>query len=255
MNIWEKFKAWKQRCRLREADGILGGKAVEKASEYFPELKAVEPLKFGHLYQCDKCKSFWFLHEHKQKIDRIRPEYMPLVRYWSQNRLSVKESVLEILSNIGGVPDYNKGYISIPCSVNNIAGEWHDKALVLVSKQPPDSWTELQKVHWASEINTISLSPFALPIDVRRASEEKREEAMGFAPVGVIDSKGTEYTLGCTSQFFDHNGIKGEEIRLSGHQKRWKRVVWQKPVQAVYFVDWYDKCDELLAQNIQLQER
>jgi hypothetical protein len=248
MNIWKKLKAWNQRCRTCELDGI-SGKVLDRFPDQFSELKVVEQLKFGHLYQCEKCKQFWFLHEHKQMMDRIRPEYMPLVHYWNQNKLNVKESTLGILSSIGGVPDYYKGYISIPCSIQNTAGERNDKALVLVSKQPPDRWTELQKVHWASEIDTVSLSSFALPIDVRRASAEKREEAMGFAPVGVIDKKGIEYTLECKSQFFDHNSIKGEEIRLSGRQKKWKKVVYQGPVQAVYFVDWYDKCDEQLIPN------
>jgi hypothetical protein len=247
MNIWAKLKAWNRRCRICEVDGISG-----KIIDRFPELKVVEPLKFGHLYQyqCEKCKQFWFLHEHKQMMDRIRPEYMPLVHYWNQNRLNVKESILRILTNIGGVPDYYRGYISIPCSISNTAGGKHDKALVLVSKQPPYRWPELQKIHWASEIDTISPSSFALPVDVRQASAEKREEAMGFAPVGIIDKKGIEYTLGCESQFFDHNGIRGEEIQLSGRQKKWKKVVWQKPIQEVYFIDWYDRCDELLISNV-----
>lgn len=254
MNIWEKFKSWNRRCRTCEVDGILGG-AVAKASTYFPELKFVEPLKFGHLYQCEKCKQFWFLHEHRQMMSRVYPEYMPLVRYWNQNKLKVNESILKILYDIGGVPDYYKGYISIPCSVRNAAGNTHDKALIMISKQPPYSLPELQKIHWAEEIDAVSPSPFALPIDVRRISAEKREEAMGFAPVGVMDGEGTEYTLGSESQFFDHNGIKGEEIHLSGRQKKWKNVVWQEPVQAVFFVDWYDRCDELLLKTGDMEHR
>jgi hypothetical protein len=149
---------------------------------------------------------------------------MPLVRHWNQSNLNIEDSALSILSTIGGVQDYYKGYISIPCSIQNVAGLQHYKSLILVSKQPPFRWHEQQKIYWAQDIDTVSPSPFALPIDVRRASSEKKEEAMGFAPVSVLDKKGTEYTLGCESQFFDHNGIKGEEIRLSGHQKKLKKL-------------------------------
>jgi len=242
MNIWEKLKTWNQRCRICKTDGITGGFV-----DQFPELKVVEPLKFGHLYKCEKCNQFWFLHEHKQWLDRIRPEYVPLVRHWNQNTLEIENSALSILSGIGGVPDSYKGYISIPCSIRNTAGHKHDKALILISKQPPFRWPEEQRVCWADEIDGIYPSVFALPFDVRRVSCEKEEEAMGFAPVGVLDKQGTEYTLACESYFFDYNGIKGEEIRLSGSpQKKWKRIIYPEPAQAYYFVDWFDQCEDLL---------
>ena len=70
---------------------------------------------------------------------------------------------------------------------------------------------------------------------------------MAFAPVGVSDRQGREYTLGCESHFFDHDGIHGEGLALTGRKKRWRRVIWPEPAQAYYFVDWFDGCEELLA--------
>jgi hypothetical protein len=73
---------------------------------------------------------------------------------------------------------------------------------------------------------------------------------MGFAPVSIEDETGTEYTLGCVSYFFDHNGIRGPSIRLSERQKRWwqhwRNVVWPQPAQAYFIVDWFDQCQTLL---------
>ncbi len=243
MNILGRLRAWYHRCRICEVDGIA---AEGSLLDQFPELKFVELLKFGHLYQCSKCGQSWFLHEHKHWLHRIRNDHLPLVRHWNQKCLTVGDSVLSILASIGGVEDFYEDYIAVPCSVQNMSGQQHEKAMVLVSKQPPFGWHERQKVHWANEVAAVSASPFALPLDVRRASSEKSEEAMGFAPVGVVDKKGTEYTLGHESHFFDRNGIKGEEISLSLRQKKRRNVVWPEPAQVFYFIDWFDGCEELL---------
>lgn len=242
MNVWGRLRAWYHRCRICKADSIEGS-----ILDQFPELKPVEPLKFGHLYQCSKCGKSWFLHEHKRWLERIPNDHLLLVRHWNHKRLTVDGSILRILAGIGGVEDFYADYIAIPCSVQHTSGQRHEKSIVLVSKQPPLRWHDPQKVHWADEVAAVSASPFALPLGVRRASSEKEEEAMGFAPVGVVDTKGTEYTLGRESHFFDHNGIKGEEIRLSGRQKKWRSVVWSpEPGQEFYFIDWFDGCEELL---------
>ena len=243
MNILGRLRAWYHRCRICEVDGIA---AEGSLLDQFPELKFVELLKFGHLYQCSKCGQSWFLHEHKHWLHRIRNDHLPLVRHRNQKCLTVGDSVLSILASIGGVEDFYEDYIAVPCSVQNMSGQQHEKAIVLVSKQPPFGWHERQKVHWANEVAAVSASPFALPLDVRRASSEKSEEAMGFAPVGVVDKKGTEYTLGHESHFFDRNGIKGEEISLSLRQKKRRNVVWPEPAQVFYFIDWFDGCEELL---------
>jgi hypothetical protein len=79
-----------------------------------------------------------------------------------------------------------------------------------------------------------------------KSSTLKMEVSMRFAPVGVVDKKGTEYTLPCESHFFDSNHIKGEEISLSGREKKWKKTVLPSPAQAFYFVDWFDGCEEIL---------
>lgn len=168
-----------------------------------------------------------------------------MAHHWNQTPLTLNSSLLSALAKISGTED-SKDCITIPCAVENISGEYHEKSLVLISRQPPYSWYEPAMVHWANELVNINPSPFALPIDVRKASSQKTEISMGFAPVGVIDKIGVEYTLPCKSCFFDINDVKGEEISLSGRKKKWQRTVLPSPTQAFYFVDWFDGCEEIL---------
>ncbi len=241
MGFVDIFKIFKTnlRCKNCQADGIHGS-----LLEQFSEIEPIEAWKFGHLYQCSRCSCSWFLPEHKQFLQRINDNLLPLARYWNQTSLTLNSSTLSALAKIGGV-EGSKDCISIPCVVENVSGGYHDKAVVLISKQPPYFWYEPTIVHWADQLATINPSPFALPLDVRKASSEKREVSMGFAPVGIVDRQGTEYTLSYESRFFDNNGIKGEEISLSGREKKWKKTVLPSPPQAFYFVDWFDGCEDI----------
>jgi hypothetical protein len=239
LNIFKRFKT-NLRCKNCQVDSIHGSLLSQ-----FIEIQPIVAWKFGHLYQCSRCSCYWFLPEHKQYIARIHDNLLPLAHHWNQTPLTLNSLLLSALTKIGGV-EGSKDCIAIPCAVKNVSGEYHDKAIVLISKQPPYFWYNPQIVHWADELVAINPSPFALPIDVRRASSQKREISMGFAPVGVVDNKGTEYTLPCESRFFDSNNVKGEEVSLSGREKKWKKTVLPSPAKAFYFVDWFDGCEKLL---------
>lgn len=69
---------------------------------------------------------------------------------------------------------------------------------------------------------------------------------MGFAPVGIVDRGGNEYTLVSKSHFFDWRGIVGEDIRLSGRQKKWRKTVHPEPAEVYFFVDWFEGCEQTL---------
>jgi hypothetical protein len=186
------------------------------------------------------------LHEHKQSLNRIQEHLLPLARHWNQTSLTLNATVLSVLSGIGGVLGYYKDCIAVPCFVNCASGQQHEKAVVLVIKHPPHQWYETGMVHWSDEIAAVTASPYALPLDVRKASAEKQEVSMGFAPVGIVDNQGKEYTLPCEGRFFDYSGVKGEEIRLSGRKEKWRERVIPAPAQAFYFVDWFDGCEGML---------
>lgn len=246
MALFKRLIAWYQRCRICSSGGIcLQGSGLSQVQAQFPELKPAEPLKFGQLYQCSKCLQSWYLDERKQWLRRVDGDFLPLVHHWNRNRFILPDAMLGALAKIGGVGDFLNRSISIPCQVRNATGQQHQKAVVLISNQPPLNGTDPGKIHWAEEIIAVAPSPFALPLDVRRASLAKEEESMGFAPVNVVDDNGAEYTLAQESCFFDHNGVKGKRIKLSARRKRGPEIVMPDPAQAYYHIDWFDGCEKL----------
>jgi hypothetical protein len=64
-----------RRCRVDSIQGSLLGD--------YPELRPVEPWKFGHLFQYSRCGRQWFLHEHKQKIGRIQDDPQKPTSSWT----------------------------------------------------------------------------------------------------------------------------------------------------------------------------
>lgn len=222
-------------CRTCQLDSIQGSLLVE-----YPELQPVEPWKWGHLYRCSRCGREWFLHDHKVKISRIHDDLRYLAYHWNETRLALGDTILDVLASIGGVMDFYKEAITIPCSIAHVSGQQFEKAVVLMSRYPPTFWFAPGLVHWAGEIASAQPSRFALPLDVRWACETKSEESMGFDPVGIVDPQGKEYTLVSKSIFFDRQGVVGQDIRLSGRQKKWRKKILPEPPEAYFFVDWID---------------
>lgn len=228
------------------ANNGIEGSIIDK----FPMLRVVEPMKRGHLYQCQKCYKFWYLHEHKKWLHRIYDSHLELVRYWNKGHFSIEESIKNDLVSIGGVIDYYKDRIFIPCACVEKSGKQILKAVVIISKCPPYNWPSSSLIQWSDQILSISPSQFSLPKEIRASSFSKREESMGFAPLGIKDNTGREYTLGHESLFFDHRGIKGADVLLSGRKRWWKEIVMPKEAEAYYFVDWFEQCEELFIAGI-----
>ncbi len=238
MTIWPKLKPKRMVCSTCSVDGIHGSPPAV--------LHWVEVWKFGALYHCSFCGQYWFQTDDRKRVGRIQERLLPLAQHWNRTPLSIDEPLLHKLAAIGGTTRAFYQYIGVPCVVQNTSGEQHDKALVMFSKQPPYFWYQPETVHFADEIQDIHPSTYALPLDVRRATFEKEEISMGFAPVGIVDSQGHEYTLSWAANFLDVHGLKGEESRLSGRQRGWKKRLSPTPVQHYYFVDWFPECEQVL---------
>jgi hypothetical protein len=238
-HMWDQFRGRRKTCSTCAFDEI-----DPSLLHLYPELTCLETLKFGHLYQCSECGTYWFLKE--RSLIRIRDSMLPMVRIWNQMRLMIAPPLLDVLVEIGGVIDPWEEHILVPCMAEDSAGRGGPKSLVMISRHPP-LFRRDYTIGWTNDLTFVEPSAVALPLDVRKASGEKREESMGFAPVGVVDRGGREYTVLSNSQFFDYRGVQGQDLQLSGRTKRWKKVVPYIESEAIFFADWFEGCEGLLA--------
>ncbi len=230
-----------QSCNACGCSGIYGSGISQ-----FNQIKFVKNLKRGKLYICERCNNSWYLLENEEWLYRIPKEYESLFENWNKNRNDINESAYQTLKEIGGVAHNSMDRISFPCCVVEKNGNTVEPAIVVISKSPPYNWPETNLIKCSSEIKEIRTSPFALSSEIRLASKEKYEESMGFAPVPVKDSSGKYFTLGHESEWFNTEGVLGQDLKLSDRLKKWKNIVWPQAPQAYYFADWFDSCESLI---------
>lgn len=276
-----KRKVWKRACRTCKVDGIQLDYITGSKLEDYPQLQPAEKWKFGQLYRCEKCGSNWFLHESGKRLIRIRNHEFSSAQYWNRTKLTIEASMLQTLGAIGGIQDSYDESIAVPCSIQNVSGQWHEKALVIFSKCPPAFQPQAKESYSANDIATVTSSPYALPYGIRKASNEKEEESMGFAPIDIVDPQKNLYTLSHPAGFLDAKGLKGQDMELSPQQGGWREdigweyglllcllipTVWhirswitgkkllpKRPKtissaspEACYYVDWFEHCEEML---------
>lgn len=234
-------RTMRRRCNACDCDGIDGS-----IFSQYKQIKFVKKLKRGKLYICEKCNNSWYLKENEEWLNRIPKEYESLVDYWNENKINISESNCQTLREIGGVAHNSMDGISFPCCVVETNGNVVEPSIVVISKSPPCNWLETDLIKWTSEIKEIRTSPFALSREIRVASNEKREERMGFAPVSVQDNSGKHFTLGNASEWFNSEGVLGKDLKLSERPGKWRNIVNSQEPQAYYFADWFDGCESLI---------
>lgn len=240
------FNSSNGRCSRCRVDGISGVLLSQ-----FPNLVLKRNLKFGEMWRCQKCETPWFLTSNRQWIHRIGLEFKPLVAHWNETALDLTLPCLRAATGIGGVRNDWEETVILPCAVTTKNGERFEKAILQVTKTPPYRWYSLEKVRWAWEIAELEGSRFTLPLQVRRASHEKREEAMGFAPTDVQSNDGRSFTLGNASDFFEHEGVTGPNIQLAPRPRK-RNVVPFAETQAWFWVDWNDDLVEKITTSAEM---
>jgi hypothetical protein len=209
----------------------------------YPRLEADAALKFGHLRRCRDCGGVWFAPEGNGFAFRLLEEWLPDLQRWDAQPFRASPEFIDTLAQVGGVATNGRSILRFPCVVTTAAGERHERAVVLISKLAPVR-ALVQGLPWLSvdEHCTAQRSALALPVIVRRASFEQPDAS----PVGVIDRCGKEYTLTQGSEFFDKDGVKGPEIKLSGRPAKRGTLVWPAPPDSVFLLDWFDGCEKLV---------
>ena len=191
----------------------------------FAELRAIRshlareaPLKWGTLLRCTECRQAWYLDGDSATATRVSAGDEPLLRRWSDTRLPLSPSHLTILRQIRSaghdVYGNGRGYHTFPCAIRWPDGSLSDPSVLIVTDHPPveDMYGEARLFDPAA---AILESDYALPFDVRLATRRADELRMGFAPTAVEDGAGRLFLLNWSADVFDHDGVKGRDIRLS----------------------------------------
>jgi len=195
-------------------DGIQARLLKEHYSHLLPQ----DHLRRGFSYRCQKCEALWHLPPGGDFLNRVYPEDLDTFHAWNARSLVASECVEEAFATLGAVQGYGPKW-SVPCRATNQEGTVHENALVIGWDHPPGRWYRENgcKTGWVHEIVSAEPSPNALPLEVRQATESKAEEAMAFAPVGVVDASGKRFTLPRASHFF----CDGPGIRIAERKRGW----------------------------------
>jgi hypothetical protein len=192
----------------------------DKNHKYQKYIKPIKTLKYGTLYNCIICNKNWWLNDKSHTIYFIQDNHLSLLNEWNKNEYGIPKPLLEELLKIGATPPDIYGnrlnYIVIPCSVTTTDGNHYAKSLIKITNLPPIFNAQKNSTHilFSNKIKDIKPSPFALPLQVRKATAMAEEIRTGFSPTIVATYNKKHFVLNGITDFFDYKDIKGEEVFL-----------------------------------------
>jgi hypothetical protein len=218
--------------------------ALKKSKSDLPKNKDlyINPieLKKGTLFQCKSCGSHWYLDSDDQFMNHVKDEKLKIISLWSnsEQKLSIEQS--EELRIIGSTPPdlYGNGskFEQTPCQIKTKDGEIFECAIVSVQEHAPfEDW---RTYRLASEIDEISPSPYALPLEVRLATTQADEIRMGFAPTLVELSNGKRMILNWTTNFLKVAGVEAPATKVCSERVSTSNMpeIYQANEKTVYFI-------------------
>lgn len=237
----------KASCSFCQAGNIISFNwkyALENSKSDLPKNKDlyVNPIKLkkGSLLQCKSCGSHWYLDSDEQLMNHVKDEKLETIELWGNSDQKLSSDQVEALRSIGPTPPdlYGNGskVTETPCEVRTKNGEVIECAIVSIQNHAPfEDW---RKYRLASEIEKISASRYALPLEVRLKTTQADEIRMGFAPTLVHLSNGKKIILNGTTNFLKLVGVEtikttvcSERVNISSMPK-----IYQSNEKAVYFI-------------------
>jgi len=205
----------------------------------FLSLKKYKPLRFGSLYKCTNCDSYWYYNPDRDWMGYTPDSRLALILNWNESKISLSGKYKKILKSIGMTPSdiYGNGrqYKEFPCRIVTAGGEVTDFGIVSLQKHPP--YEPHRKYCLASEVVELSESWYALPLDVRVATSRARERNMGYAPT-LIESNGKQFTLNWTTNFFSKEGHNASDVQISSETRHMNAmpIIAKSAVDITYFI-------------------
>ena len=210
---------------------------LPNVKEGFTHLK---PMKSGALYECKECGAKWYVDGEGVLAHFIGASQLPSLMAWNDMKVDLTAEQRSILHKIGRTPPdtYGNGskYEEYPCAVETTDGEKIDMAVVSIQVVAPLRGSQTNRL--ASDIKSIEPSPYALPLDVRRATSDAEEMAMDFAPTLITLSNGEKRMLNWTQNFLKISGVDASVTQVSNDAYNYKNMPEQYNLEdeVIYFV-------------------
>jgi hypothetical protein len=190
-------------------------------------LRHVLKVKNGARFECTRCHAVWYLHtaSRRERMMHIPAPSVATFETWCKTHLVCPRDVLSVARSIGATPAdcYGNGanLITIPCRVTTTSGEQVELAALLFSDEPPipagaDEPERTPTFRLINDVAAIAPSRFALSRRVRFHTSRAMELRMGFAPTIVKARDGRRFLLNGQPDFFDHAGVIGSDLTLTG---------------------------------------
>lgn len=197
-------------------------------------------LKKGTLFQCRSCESHWYLDSDELFMNHVKDEKLETIKLWSGSDQKLTSDQSEALKQIGSTPPdlYGNGskFIETPCQVKTKVGEIVECAIVSIQSHAPlEDW---RNYRLASEIEEISASKYALPLEVRLATTQAEEISMGFAPTLVQLSNAEKMFLNWTTNFLKVAGVETAETKICNVRDNTSNMpeIYQAKDKVLYFI-------------------
>jgi len=218
--------------------------ALENSKSDLPKNKDlyVNPIKLkkGTLFQCKSCGGHWYLDSDEQFMNHVKDEKLETIELWSNSGQKLSSEQVEALRLIGSTPPdlYGNGskFTETPCEVRTKNGETFECAIVSIQSHAPfEDWRDYKL---ASEIESISVSRYALPLEVRLKTTQADEIRMGFAPTLVQLSNGKNIILNWTTNFLKLVGVETAETTVCSERVNTSNMpeIYQTNEKVVYFI-------------------
>ena len=174
-------------------------------------------LRRGRLFRCNVCHQVWHLDGRGQIMTHVAQERLPLVLKWDEEPILLTEEQQARLEQIGPTPPDLYGNWSdrrvTPCRVTTTTGEVVDPAMVCVQPEAPIQVD--MDFRLGNEVADVTVSEFALPLDVRLASSRAEEMRMGFSPSLIEMPDGKRFVLNGMTSFMAEQGYKAGDARVA----------------------------------------
>jgi hypothetical protein len=194
----------------------------EPSARIAQSLDFVGTLRYGRLFRCRYCGRPWYEPE-QGLCTSVERSWLPLLGRWNAQPLVPTHAQVLSMRAIGAVQwtAFGDAVLRVPCRVR-ASNSSHDPALALLQNQPLLMWrSPAPKVLCVDEVDTLALSEFALPHELRKRGAAAPEKAMGYAPHSAYWGH-QRVDLNGLVEFWGADGQMGMDLSTRAARGEWQ---------------------------------